>query len=167
MNVDEPKPNWIAECIETLPYKKMQRSKVIRVTLGWENVDLPRSVILKVALRQITCDDEGGYVDEETSRYVNSTFRRECIVYEWFKQHKKLAVPRTLHIRKHSTESTCGVLLMQDLCENTPQRGQIIQALTLQTTKDLLKNLAIIHAKSLLSGEQFQLPTNISPPLIN
>uniref|UniRef100_A0A915AXZ7 Uncharacterized protein n=1 Tax=Parascaris univalens TaxID=6257 RepID=A0A915AXZ7_PARUN len=62
LDADEPIPHWIAERIDTLPYNKFQRSKVIKVTFGWENPKMPSSVILKVPQR--IQDDEGGQPDD-------------------------------------------------------------------------------------------------------
>uniref|UniRef100_A0A0M3HTU6 CHK domain-containing protein n=1 Tax=Ascaris lumbricoides TaxID=6252 RepID=A0A0M3HTU6_ASCLU len=154
---DEPIPHWIAERIDTLPYNKFQRSKVIKVTFGWENPKMPSSVILKVPQR--IQDDEGGPPDDAQNRLISSI---ECTVYEWFAKQKKLAVPRTLHIKKHSTESSCGVIVMEDLGEKG-QRGSLRDGLAVDGAKDLLRNLAMIHAKSLLSGDWTTMVPEISP----
>uniref|UniRef100_A0A915AWT0 CHK kinase-like domain-containing protein n=1 Tax=Parascaris univalens TaxID=6257 RepID=A0A915AWT0_PARUN len=86
----------------------------------------------------------------------------ECTVYEWFAKQKKLAVPRTLHIKKHSSESSCGVIVMEDLGEKG-QQGSLRDGLAIDGAKDLLRNLAMIHAKSLLSGDWTTMVPDISP----
>ncbi|VDM47458.1 unnamed protein product [Toxocara canis] len=127
LGADEPLPHWIAERVDTPSHNKVQRSKVLKVTFGWENARMPASVILKMPMR--VQDEESGAVDEEQNRLINSMFKR----------------------RKHSTESSCGVIVMEDLGENG-QRGNMKDGLTVDSAKDLLRNLAIIHAKSILSG---------------
>ncbi|PAV92207.1 hypothetical protein WR25_08987 [Diploscapter pachys] len=132
-------PQWITERLNR-PHWNVEyaTSSVVRVTFGWEDEELPKSVVIKTPVAK------GLREESEEGKYH---FIIECNVYEWTQRYPKLASPRIFTIRKHSKEGS-GVVIMQDASVNSIQ-CDAIKGLKVDVMRDLLKHLAYLHAASM------------------
>uniref|UniRef100_A0A1I7XAG4 CHK domain-containing protein n=1 Tax=Heterorhabditis bacteriophora TaxID=37862 RepID=A0A1I7XAG4_HETBA len=136
----EEEPQWITERLNRPSWDEYATSSVIRVTFGWEDDDLPKSVVLKTPVsKEMREDDEGKF------HYI--MFKRECNVYEWTQKYPKLAAPRIFHIKRNSKEGS-GVVVMEDIGDRGQQQDAA-KGLSLDAMRDLLRNLALLHAQSM------------------
>ncbi|KAK6751506.1 hypothetical protein RB195_003105 [Necator americanus] len=115
-------------------------STVLRVTFGWEDDDLPKSVILKtLSSKELRDDDE--------AKYHYLMFKRECNVYDWTQKYSKLASPRIFHIKRQAKDFG-GVVVMEDIGERGVQQDAI-KGLSVDGVRDLLRHLAVLHTVSM------------------
>ncbi|WKY06635.1 hypothetical protein Q1695_006655 [Nippostrongylus brasiliensis] len=115
-------------------------STVLRVTFGWEDEELPKSVVLKTPAHKDQRDD-----DEAKYHYL--MFKRECNVYDWTQKYTKLPAPRIFHIKRHTKEFS-GVVVMEDIGERGVQQDAI-KGLSVDGVRDLLRQLAVLHTVSM------------------
>uniref|UniRef100_A0A914QM76 CHK kinase-like domain-containing protein n=1 Tax=Panagrolaimus davidi TaxID=227884 RepID=A0A914QM76_9BILA len=152
---EEPEPQWIAERLNAIGDKDLDQTTVLRVTFGWENENLPKSVVLKICVQQ-----QDDATDEQ--KLASRMFRRECSVYEWLSKHKKIPAPKIFVLKKQATEAGNGVIIMEDLSEKAIV-GDLTVGLNVEAVRDLLKNLAQIHALSLKSTDWTTMIAENSP----
>ncbi|CAD6192855.1 unnamed protein product [Caenorhabditis auriculariae] len=151
--VDEPQ--WITERLNRPSWEsEYATSSVVRVTFGWEDDDLPKSVVLKTPVAKDLRDDEEG-------KYHYIMFKRECNVYEWTQKFPKLASPNILHIKKHSKEGS-GVVVMEDVGEKGVEQDPV-KGLPLDAMRDVLKHMAYLHATSLKHTSWSTLVADLPP----
>ncbi|EPB65967.1 hypothetical protein ANCCEY_14949 [Ancylostoma ceylanicum] len=115
-------------------------STVLRVTFGWEDEELPKSVVLKTLASKDLRDDE-------EAKYHYLMFKRECNVYDWTQKYARLPSPRIFHI-KRQTKDFSGVVVMEDIGERGVQQDAI-KGLSVDAVRDLLRHLAVLHTVSM------------------
>ncbi|VDP23481.1 unnamed protein product [Heligmosomoides polygyrus] len=115
-------------------------SAVLRVTFGWEDEDLPKSVVLKTPAHKDKREDE-------EAKYHYLMFKRECNVYDWTQKYPKIPAPRIFHIKRH-TKDFSGVVVMEDIGERGVQQDAV-KGLSVEAVRDLLRQLAVLHAISI------------------
>ncbi|KAJ1346712.1 hypothetical protein KIN20_001601 [Parelaphostrongylus tenuis] len=113
----DDEPQWITERLNRPRWNEYAASTVIRVTFGWEEQDLPKTVIIKT----VTSKDAQ---DEELAKYHYLMFRRECNAYDWTQKYPKIAAPRIIHTKRHAKEFS-GVVVMEDVAERGVQQDAV------------------------------------------
>ncbi|KAK5972132.1 CHK domain-containing protein [Trichostrongylus colubriformis] len=136
----DEEPQWITERLNRPRWNEYATSTVLRVTFGWEEEGLPKSVILKTPTHKELRDDE-------EAKYHYLMFKRECNVYDWTQKYNKLPSPRIYHIKRHTKEFS-GVVVMEDIGERAVQQDAI-KGLTVEVVRDLLQQLAVLHTISM------------------
>ncbi|VDO63970.1 unnamed protein product [Haemonchus placei] len=136
----DEEPQWITERLNRPRWDDYATSTVLRVTFGWEDEDLPKSVVLKTPAHNNQKDDE-------EAKYHYLMFKRECNVYDWTQKYAKLPSPRIFHIKRHTKEFS-GVVVMEDIGERGVQQDAI-KGLSVEAVRDLLQQLAVLHTISM------------------
>ncbi|CAA21584.2 CHK kinase-like domain-containing protein [Caenorhabditis elegans] len=148
-------PQWIIERLNRPSWDlDYATSSVVRVTFGWDDDELPRSVVLKTPVAKDQRDDEEG-------KYHYIMFKRECNVYEWTQKFPKLIAPKIIHIKKHSKEGS-GVVVMEDVSEKGQEQDPV-KGLMLEVVRDLLKQIAYLHSISLKHTSWSTLVADLPP----
>ncbi|CAB3405804.1 unnamed protein product [Caenorhabditis bovis] len=148
-------PQWIVERLNRPSWDvDYATSSVVRVTFGWDDDDLPKSVVLKTPVAKDQREDEEG-------KYHYIMFKRECNVYEWTQKFPKLIAPNIIHIKKHSKEGS-GVVVMEDVSEKGVEQDPV-KGLSLEVVRDLLKQIAYLHATSLKHTSWSTLVADLPP----
>ncbi|CAI5449452.1 unnamed protein product [Caenorhabditis angaria] len=148
-------PQWIIERLNRPSWDSdYATSSVVRVTFGWEEDGLPKSVVLKTPVAKDQREDEEG-------KYHYIMFKRECNVYEWTSKFPKLVAPNIIHIKKHSKEGS-GVVVMEDVSDKGVEQDPV-KGLTLEIVRDLLKHIAYLHATSLRHSSWSTLVADLPP----
>uniref|UniRef100_A0A7I5EB20 CHK domain-containing protein n=1 Tax=Haemonchus contortus TaxID=6289 RepID=A0A7I5EB20_HAECO len=136
----DEEPQWITERLNRPRWDDYATSTVLRVTFGWEDEELPKSVVLKTPAHNNQKDDE-------EAKYHYLMFKRECNVYDWTQKYAKLPSPRIFHIKRHTKEFS-GVVVMEDIGERGVQQDAI-KGLSVEAVRDLLQQLAVLHTISM------------------
>ncbi|RCN32252.1 hypothetical protein ANCCAN_21941 [Ancylostoma caninum] len=136
----EEEPQWITERLNRPKWDEYATSTVLRVTFGWEDEELPKSVVLKTLASKDLRDDE-------EAKYHYLMFKRECNVYDWTQKYSRLPSPRIFHI-KRQTKDFSGVVVMEDIGERGVQQDAI-KGLSVDAVRDLLRHLAVLHTVSM------------------
>ncbi|KAE9416501.1 hypothetical protein Angca_001124, partial [Angiostrongylus cantonensis] len=153
----DEEPQWITERLNRPKwdvFAEYATSTVIRVTFGWEEQDLPRSVILKT----LTSKD---LQDHELAKYHYLMFKRECSAYDWTQRYPKLPAPKIIHIKRHAKEFG-GVVVMEDVGERAVQQDAV-KGLSVDAVRDLLHQLAILHSFSMKQNSWNTMVTDLPP----
>ncbi|CAL2039645.1 unnamed protein product [Caenorhabditis brenneri] len=140
-------PQWIIERLNRPSWDlDYATSSVVRVTFGWDDDDLPRSVVLKTPVAKDQREDEEG-------KYHYIMFKRS--------KFPKLVAPNIIHIKKHSKEGS-GVVVMEDVSEKGQEQDPV-KGLSLEVVRDLLKQIAYLHSVSLKHTSWSTLVADLPP----
>uniref|UniRef100_A0A915E768 CHK kinase-like domain-containing protein n=1 Tax=Ditylenchus dipsaci TaxID=166011 RepID=A0A915E768_9BILA len=134
-------------------FSDLDKTTVLKVTFGWDNDRLPKSVVLKICERH----EEDS---PEESKLASRMFRRECHAYEWLSKQRKMCVPKVFVIKKQSSETCNALIVMEDLSERSVI-GELTDGITVEV--DLLRILAQIHALSMTTQDWTLLITEHTP----
>ncbi|KAL3100442.1 hypothetical protein niasHS_001745 [Heterodera schachtii] len=158
---DEPEPQWIVEKMNEIGDRDLDRTTVLRITFGWENAKLPKSVVLKICERH---EDD----PPEEAALASELFKRECLTYEWLSKHRRrVAIPRIFVIKKQWSRSCNALLVIEDLSEKA-QINELGTGIAIEGVRDLLHVLAQLHALSMVCREEWhrQLDGARLPPFL-
>ncbi|KHJ94288.1 hypothetical protein OESDEN_05782 [Oesophagostomum dentatum] len=133
-------PQWIVERLNRPKWDEPATSTVLRVTFGWEEEHMPRSVIVKTPASKDIRDDE-------VAKYHYVMFKRECNIYDWTKNHRSLPSPAIYHIKRHAKDYN-NVVVMEDASERGVQQDAN-KGLSVDAVRDLLRRLATLHTVSM------------------
>ncbi|VDM62096.1 unnamed protein product [Angiostrongylus costaricensis] len=154
----DEEPQWITERLNRPKWDECATSTVIRVTFGWEEQNLPRSVILKTLSAKDLQDDE-------LAEYHYLMFKRECNAYDWTQRYPKLPAPKIIHIKRHAKEFG-GVVVMEDVLERAVQQDAV-KGLSVRgcvdIVRDLLHQLAILHSFSMKQNSWSAIVADLPP----
>uniref|UniRef100_A0A914H9Y3 CHK kinase-like domain-containing protein n=1 Tax=Globodera rostochiensis TaxID=31243 RepID=A0A914H9Y3_GLORO len=145
---EEPEPQWIVEKMNDIGHKDLDRTTVLRITFGWENSKLPKSVVLKICERH---EDD----PHEEAMLASALFKRECLTYEWLSKHRRVTIPRVFVIKKQWSRSCNALLVMEDLSDRA-HIGDLVTGMDVEGVRDLLRSLAQLHGLSLVYREEWQ-----------
>ncbi|CAD5225198.1 unnamed protein product [Bursaphelenchus xylophilus] len=152
------KPTWIIERLNQYTEKDIDKTLVIRVTFGWDHENLPKSVVLKISNKRLDSESQ-------SERMAANLFKKECKTYEWLQTVRRVKLPMVHLIRSSFTMANEEPLIfMEDLTERS-KCLELEESVHIDLIKDLLKQLAQIHAASLVKKSEWVKEIDPNPPL--
>ncbi|CAD5218347.1 unnamed protein product [Bursaphelenchus okinawaensis] len=152
------KPTWIIERLNQYTEKDIDKTSVVRVSFGWDNEELPKSVVLKISNKRIGSKNE-------SENLAGNLFKKECNTYEWLQKVKRARIPKVHLIRSTFTiNNEEPLIFMEDLTERSKPL-ELDDPVELDLIRDLLKQLAQVHAASFLRPNEWKNDIEPNPKL--